>query len=69
MPFDTAKGEVGVSVQGSLLILLLLPIGLAAWRGLENIVEGANRWTWVALGGASATLLVAASTLTTGPRA
>jgi hypothetical protein len=68
VPFDAAKGEEGVSVQGSLLIVLLLLIGGAAWRGLENIVEGANRWTWVALAGASATLLVAALTLTPGPQ-
>ena len=67
VPFDAAKGEEGVSVQGSLLIVLLLLIGLAAWKGLENIVEGANRWTWVALGLAAATLLVAAMRLVPGP--
>jgi len=67
VPFDAAKGEEGVSVQGSLLILLLLLIGLAAWKGLENVVEGANRWTWVALGLTAATLLVASARLT--PRA
>ncbi len=50
VPFDATKGEEGVSVQGSLLIVLLLLIGLSAWKGLENIVEGANRWTWIALG-------------------
>lgn len=60
VPFDETKGEEGVSLQGSLLILLLLAIGLTAWRGLEDIVEGANRWTWVALGLAAVTLLAAA---------
>jgi hypothetical protein len=60
VPFDAAKGEEGVSVQGSLLIVLLVLIGVAAWRGLENIVEGANRWTWLALSLVAATLLVAA---------
>ena len=60
VPFDAARGEEGVSVQGSLLILLLVLIGLSAWQGLENIVEGANRWTWAALGLVAATLLVAA---------
>lgn len=64
VPFDAARGEEGVSVQGSLLIVLLLAIGLAAWRGLENIVEGANRWTVLALGLAAATLLLAAMRLT-----
>lgn len=67
VPFDAAKGEEGVSVQGSLLIGLLLLIGVAAWKGLENIVEGANRWTWVALALAAATLLVAALRQTVGP--
>jgi hypothetical protein len=67
VPFDAAKGEEGVSVQGSLLILLLPLIGLTAWKGLEDIVEGANRWTWVALGLTATTLLVAAFKLTPGP--
>jgi hypothetical protein len=66
VPFDAAKGEEGVSVQGSLLIGLLLLIGLTAWLGLDDIVEGANRWTWVALGLTAATLLVAALKLTPG---
>lgn len=60
VPFDAAKGEEGVSVQGSALIVLLALIGVAAWKGLENIVEGANRWTWAALGLVVVTLLVAA---------
>nr|MCU0923040.1 permease [Burkholderiaceae bacterium] len=67
VPFDAAKGEEGVSLQGSLLILLLLLIGLTAWKGLEDIVEGANCWTWAALGLTAATLLVAALKLTPGP--
>jgi hypothetical protein len=67
VPFDAAKGEEGVSVQGSLLIGLLFLIGVAAWKGLENIVEGANRWTWAALSLAAVTLLAAAVRLTAGP--
>ena len=51
-------------MQGSLLIVLLLLIGATAWKGLENIVEGANRWTWIALGLAATTLGVAALRLT-----
>jgi len=58
VPFDPARGEEGVSVQGSVLIVLLAGIGVAAWRGLENIVEGFNHWTFAALGLAAATLLV-----------
>jgi uncharacterized protein len=64
VPFDAAKGEEGVSVQGALLIVLLLLIGASAWKGLENIVEGANRWTWIALGVAATTLIMAAMRLT-----
>jgi hypothetical protein len=59
VPFDATRGEEGVSVQGSLLIVLLVLIGVSAWKGLENIVEGANRWTWVALALVAATLLAA----------
>jgi len=59
VPYDSARGQEGVSVQGLALILLLAGIGLAAWKGFENIHEGFNRWTWVALGLISLTLLVA----------
>ncbi|MBY4594180.1 permease [Ottowia caeni] len=60
VPFDAAKGEEGVTFQGSMLIVLLMAIGLTAWKGLEDIIEGANIWTWVTLGLTAATLLVAA---------
>jgi uncharacterized membrane protein YraQ (UPF0718 family) len=68
VPFDADNGEEGVNFQGSVLIGLLLLIATIAWKGLENIVEGANRWTWVALGLAATTLLVAAMRLTPGPQ-
>jgi uncharacterized membrane protein YraQ (UPF0718 family) len=60
VPFDAAKGEEGVSVQGAILIGLLVLIGLAAWRGLGQVHEGYNRWTWASLGLIGLTLLVAA---------
>jgi len=66
VPFDAAKGEEGVSVHGSLLILMLILIGVTAWNGLENITEGANRWTWGALGLVVVTLLVASLRLAAG---
>jgi uncharacterized membrane protein YraQ (UPF0718 family) len=47
-------------VQGSLLIGLLALVSVSAWKGMENIVDGANRWTWIALGLAAFTLAVAA---------
>ena len=67
LPFDASKGEEGVSLQGSVRIGLLLLIGATAWRGLEDIIEGANRWTWTALGLAATTLLVASLQLTPTP--
>lgn len=37
VPFDAAKGEEGVSFQGSVLIALLFMIAATAWKGMENI--------------------------------
>ncbi len=67
VPFDATKGEEGVSLQGSLLIAFLVAIGVTAYKGLENIVEGANRWTWTAMALSAATLLVAALRFTPHP--
>ena len=60
VPHDAGQGEEGVSLQGVVLIALLGAIGLAAWRGLDNIIDGANTWTWLSLALIAATLLVAA---------
>lgn len=64
VPFDAARGEEGVTVQGLTLIVLLIAIGAAAWRGLNHVDEGFTRWTTVALALVAATLLVAALRLT-----
>ncbi|MFX4263487.1 permease [Pelotomaculum propionicicum] len=60
IPFDAAKGEEGVSVQGAVLIFFLLLIGGAAWKGFENIFDGISRWTYICLSLVALTLLVAA---------
>jgi uncharacterized protein len=60
VPYDASQGQEGVSVQGALLIGLLALIGMTAWKGLNTIDEGFNRWSWVALGLIALTLLVAA---------
>jgi hypothetical protein len=60
VPFDAGNGEEGVSVQGAVLILLLVAVGHASWRGFERIQEGWNRWTGAALALTAATLLIAA---------
>lgn len=64
VPFDPDKGEEGVSFQGSVLIALLLMIATTARRGLDNIIEGANSWTWIVLGLTASTLLIASLRLT-----
>ena len=68
VPFDATKGEEGVSVQGAVLIGLLLVLGAVGWKGFENITESANRWTWAALALAAFTLLFAAVRVTPGPQ-
>ena len=60
IPYDPAKGEEGVTAQGAILIGLLGLIGLASWKGMENIFDGFNAWTWTSLGLVALTLLVAA---------
>jgi uncharacterized membrane protein YraQ (UPF0718 family) len=67
VPFDAAKGQEGVSVQGAILIGLLFLIALASWRGLGDIFEGFNRWTWISLGLITLTLLVASAGMRTQP--
>ena len=59
IPFDTAKGEEGVSAQGVLMIGMLVLIALAAIKGFGKVDEGYNRWTWIALGLVVLTLLLA----------
>jgi uncharacterized membrane protein YraQ (UPF0718 family) len=64
VPFDAARGEEGVSVQGAILIGLLVLIAITAARGLKRIDEGWNPWATVALALTSATLGIAALRLT-----
>jgi len=47
VPFDASRGEEGVTVQGSILIGMLVLIGFASWKGLEKIHDGFNAWTWI----------------------
>jgi uncharacterized membrane protein YraQ (UPF0718 family) len=65
-PPDEALGIEGVSVQGVLLIGLLVLIGITAWLGLNNVDEAFNRWTYVALGLISLTLVVASFKVVAG---
>ena len=67
VPHDSSQGQEGVSVQGVLLILQLVLIGVTAWVGLNDIDEGFNTWSWVALVLIALTLLVAALKFTPTP--
>ncbi|MFM8425728.1 MAG: permease [Chloroflexota bacterium] len=60
IPYDSAKGEEGVTAQGAILIGLLVFIGITSWLGMENIFDGFNKWTWISLSLVALTLLVAA---------
>lgn len=59
IPFDNSKGQEGVTVQGAILIGLLLLTAFVSWRGLGRISEGFNGWTRASLGLIILTLLVA----------
>ena len=60
VPVDAAIGAEGLSLQGALLIGLLLAIAGAAWKGLERIDEGFVRMTGLTLGLIALTLVAAA---------
>ncbi|MEW6078170.1 MAG: permease [Thermodesulfobacteriota bacterium] len=60
IPYDTGKGQEGVTAQGAILIGLLVLIGLASWKGLNKLYEGLTAWTWIAMGLVGLTLLTAA---------
>ncbi len=64
VPFDPARGEEGVTAQGTILIGMLILIGLASWKGIEHIHEGFNIWTWISTSLVGLTLLVAALGMT-----
>jgi hypothetical protein len=59
VPFDPGRGEEGVTAQGAILIFMLVLIGLASWKGIEDIFEGFNAWTWVSLALVGLTLWIA----------
>jgi uncharacterized membrane protein YraQ (UPF0718 family) len=67
VPFDPSRGEEGVTPQGVVLIGMLVLIGVASWKGIENIFEGFNLWTWVSMALVGLTLLIAALGVVTYP--
>lgn len=67
VPPNASLGVEGVSVQGAFLIGLLILIAITSWPGLNNVDEGFNTWTYVALGIVTATLIVASFNITAVP--
>ncbi len=56
----TTLASIGLTLQGGVLILMLVLIGITAWRGFEKVFNGFNRWTYTALGLIAVTILIAA---------
>lgn len=55
-----------LTIQGALLIALLLLIAPVAWKGLNDVLNGFNNWTWASLSLVVLTVLVAAPTTASG---
>jgi hypothetical protein len=68
VPPNASMGIEGVSVQGVFLIGLLATIGVTAWKGLNQVDEGYNTWTYWALGLITLTLIVASFSVSVGTR-
>jgi uncharacterized membrane protein YraQ (UPF0718 family) len=64
VPFNASRGEEGVTAQGAILIGMLVLIGLTSWKGIENIFDGFNIWTWISTAFVGLTLLIAALSMT-----
>lgn len=66
IPLDLSTGlqellnNLHLNLQGALIIILLILVGLTAWRGLNQILEGFNPWSVTTLGLILLTLLIAA---------
>lgn len=60
VPFDPARGEEGLTLQGVIMIGMLILIGISAYKGIEKIHEGFNGWTWAAVILVGLTVLLAA---------
>lgn len=72
LPFELSAGlehaleDLNLTLQGALLILMLLLIAPMAWKGMSDVLTGFNRWTWSTLGMVALTLVLAAPTTEEG---
>jgi uncharacterized membrane protein YraQ (UPF0718 family) len=64
VPPNPSLGIEGVSVHGVFLIGQLSLIAIAAWLGLNDVDQGFNRWTYIALGLVTLTLVIASFQVT-----
>jgi hypothetical protein len=64
--FENTLDDLNLTLQGALLIAMLVLIAPMAWKGMSNVLTGFNRWTWTTLGMVAFTLLLAAPTTETG---
>ncbi|NPV77720.1 MAG: permease [Anaerolineae bacterium] len=66
LPFENSQNllntlsSANLTLQGGLLIVMLLIIALTAWKGFENILESFNPWTYIAIATIALTLVIAA---------
>jgi uncharacterized protein len=72
IPFELPSGllssleSAGLTIQGLLLILLLIAIGLVAWVGIETVFEKFSGWSYAVILLVAMTLLIAAPKVTEG---
>jgi uncharacterized membrane protein YraQ (UPF0718 family) len=72
LPAGVASGllpiltSAGLTLQGGLLILMLVFIGIASWKGFNHIFDKWTGWTWTALGLVGLTILIASPSETVG---
>ncbi len=51
--------SLNLTFQGAVLIFMLVVIGVTAWKGFENILEGFSKWTYAAFAMIALTILIA----------
>ncbi len=65
-PLMQALSKVNLTFQGFVLILMLIVIGITAWKGFNKIFEGFNGWTYAAIVFILLTILTAAPAMQVG---
>lgn len=72
LPFELTNGlgtflsTMNLTLQGAALILMIVAIGITAWKGFEKIFDGFTGWTYAAIALIALTVLIAAPKETVG---